>query len=178
MPETGSMDIEMPTSAGETATTSVEAAPFQRLLVPVDFSASSRAALALAMRIADRWGSEVVLFHAAGFDENDSFLDHTGVPWGRGDVVGEASEHLRRFADTVEPGSSGRVRIDATRDENAVRAVVRACERHEPSLVVLGTHPRRAPKIFRSRAERIARAVACTVVFVPGEEDVQVDADM
>jgi nucleotide-binding universal stress UspA family protein len=160
------------------ATAALPASPFQRLLVPVDFSSAARAAFTLAMRIAERWDSEVVLFHAAGLDGNDEFLDHTGVPWGRRDVLDEAGVHLQRFADAVLPGSAHRVRIDATRDENPVRAVVRACRRHAPSLVVLGTRPSQARRLLRSRAERIVRALDCSVVLVRGEPEVSVDADM
>jgi nucleotide-binding universal stress UspA family protein len=164
-------------ASGEAAA-ATGASPFERLLVPVDFSSASRAAVAMAMSIADRWGSEVVLFHAAGFDQNDEFLRYTGVPWGREDVVRETSEHLRRFADEVAPGSTARVRLDAARDENPVHAVVRACARHSPSLVVLGTHPRDRWRILRSRAERIVRALACPVVLVHGEREATVDPDM
>jgi nucleotide-binding universal stress UspA family protein len=173
----GMADVTSSTApaAGAAAT---GASPFDRLLVPVDFSSASRAAFALAMRIAERWGSEVILFNAPGPDQNDEFLRSTGVPWGQQDVVAEASEHLRRFADEVVPGSAARVRLDATRDENAVRAVARACARHEPSLVVLGTHPRERRRLLRSRAERIVRALACPVVLVRGEPEARVDADM
>lgn len=145
--------------------------PFERLLVPVDFSAGSRAAFRLAMRIADRWGSEVILFHAAGIGSADEFLEHTGVQWGRTDIVDEASDHLRRFAETVVPGSGARVRVDATRDEDPVRAVAAALGRHAASCVVLGTDPRERPRVLRSRAERIARALECPVVLAPVERD-------
>jgi nucleotide-binding universal stress UspA family protein len=180
MPE---MPISPPISpagpvAGGEEPAATEASPFERLLVPVDFSSASRAALAMAMRIADRWGSEVVLFHAAGFDQNDEFLRYTGVPWGREDVVRETNEHLRRFADEVAPGTTARVRFDAASDENAVHAVVAACARHSPSLVVLGAHPRDRRRILRSRCERIVRAIACPVVLVHGEPEPVVDPDM
>jgi hypothetical protein len=42
------------------------ATPFERMLVPVDFSSASREAFALAMRLAQRWGSEVVLLFPSG----------------------------------------------------------------------------------------------------------------
>ena len=151
--------------------------PFDRVLVPIDFSARARAAYALAMRIAERWGSEVVLFNAAGLDGNDEFLDHTGVPWGRSDVIGEALEHLQRFAETVLPGSSSRVRMEAVRAEDFARAVVDACERYSTTLVVLGSRPRDRRRVFRSPIERIMRGVSCAVIVVPGEREVYVDAD-
>jgi len=179
MPPNGLHKSRMVDLAGTTATPALGRSLFDRMLVPIDFSPASRTALATALRIADRWRSEVVLFHAAALDENDEFLDHTGVPWGRGDVVGQAADHLRNFAGTVAPGSQERVRFDATRDEDTVRAVVRACARHAPSVMVLGVRRPGRRRLFRSRAERIVRAVPCPVFLVRAEEqEVRVDADM
>jgi nucleotide-binding universal stress UspA family protein len=169
-------DVTSSTAAAEATATGLS--PFDRLLVPVDFSSASRAAYQLAMRIAERWGSEVILFNAAGPDGNDEFLRYTGVPWGKDDVVSETDEHLRRFADAIVPGSGARVRIDAARDDNSVRAVARACATHRPSLVVLGTHPHDRRRLLRSRAERIVRALDCPVVIVRGEPEARVDPDM
>lgn len=152
--------------------------PFDRLLVPVDFSAASRAAYEVAIDIAERWASQIVLFNAAGFDANDEFLDHTGADWGRSDVVGEAREHLRRFADTVVKGSADRVEIDAVRDDDPVHAVRGACARHAPSLLVLGADGReRRRRWRRSQTERIARAVTCPVLLVRGQPEAPMDAD-
>jgi nucleotide-binding universal stress UspA family protein len=151
--------------------------PFERLLVPIDFSWASREAFMLAMRLASQWDSAVVLFYAPGSDGNDEFLDYTGVPWDRADVVGEAHGYLGRFAETVLPGSSERVVIDALPADDPVRAVAQACERHRPSLVVLGTHARDRHRWSRSRAERIVRAVACPVMMVRAEREPRVDAD-
>jgi nucleotide-binding universal stress UspA family protein len=166
-----------PAATSATATEAAEL-PFRRILVPVDFSAASRAALALAMRIADRWSSEVVLFYAAGGDENDEFLQYTGVPWGRRDEEGEAREHLGLFAEAVVPGSGSRVQVEARRNDDAVEAVLDACARHRPSMVVLGTHPHRRRRIFRTRAERLVRSLPCPVILVRGEPEPPVDADM
>lgn len=174
MPEPSTTATQEPTSQAATATATN---PFDRLLVPIDFSSAARAAYALAMRLAERWGSEVVLFHAAQADGNDEFLDHTGVPWGRTDVLGEAREHLRRFADTVVPGSGSRVRVEAVRVDGAVGAVLDACARYSPTMVVLGTRPRDRRRVFRSPAERIMRALSCPVLVVRGEPEAVVDAD-
>jgi nucleotide-binding universal stress UspA family protein len=161
-------------SRGSTVT---EQSPFERLLVPIDFSSASREAFTVAMRMAEVWKSKVILFYAPGSDGNDEFLDHTGVPWGRDDVVAEAHGQLSRFAETVVPGSRDRICIDSMRADDAVRAVEAACERHSPSLVVLGTHPRDRRRWTRSRAERIARAVPCPVMMVRGAPEAVADAD-
>jgi nucleotide-binding universal stress UspA family protein len=155
----------------------MRAAVFSRLLVPVDFSPSSRAALALALDIAERWGSEVILFYAAGFDANDEFLDHTGVPWGRDDVVGDARDHLMRFADAVVTGGAERVRAEAVRDEDHTRAVTQACERHKPSMVLIGTPAREPRRWRRTRAEKLVRVLGCPVLLIRGEPEAKMDAD-
>lgn len=174
MPGTSPSATQQAASQEATATATN---PFDRLLVPIDFSSAARAAFTLAMRLAERWGSEVVLFHAAEADGNDEFLDYTGVPWGRSDVLRETREHLLRFADTVVPGSSSRVRVEAVRADSPVRAVVIACARYSPTMVVLGTRPRDRRRVFRSPAERIMRAVSCPVLVIQGEAEAVVDAD-
>jgi nucleotide-binding universal stress UspA family protein len=151
--------------------------PFERILVPIDFSWAARDAFTLAMRLSSHWNSAVILFYAPGSDGNDEFLDYTGVPWDRDDIVGEAHGYLSRFAETVVPGSSERVIVDAFPADDAVRAVAEACERHSPTLVVLGTHARDRRRWSRSRAERIARAVPCPVMMVRAPREPRVDAD-
>lgn len=151
--------------------------PFERILVPIDFSWAARDAFTLAMRLSSHWNSAVILFYAPGSDGNDEFLDYTGVPWDRDDIVGEAHGYLSRFAETVVPGSSERVILDAFPADDAVRAVAEACERHSPTLVVLGTHAHDRRRWSRSRAERIARAVPCPVMMVRAPREPRVDAD-
>jgi nucleotide-binding universal stress UspA family protein len=147
------------------------AAPFERILVPVDFSAASRAAFVAAIGIADRWGSQVVLFNAPGYDCNDGFLNATGVPWGLDDVLEETREHLRSFADTVAPGSATRVTVDVQQEDDPVRAIVNACARHASTLVVLGVHPHARRPLRRTRHERVVHEVSCAVLLVPGEAE-------
>lgn len=166
-----------PQTGPQGSSASTTCSPFERLLVPIDFSWAARDAFKLAMTMADCWSSSVVLFYAPGSDGNDEFLDYTGVPWGRGDVVGEAHGQLARFAETVVPGSADRICIDAFRDDDPVRAVAEACRRHRPTLVVLGTHGRVRRRWLRSRSERIVRAVSCPVMMVPAEPEPYVDAD-
>jgi nucleotide-binding universal stress UspA family protein len=153
-------------TAGEPA-----AVPFARILVPVDFSAAARAAYVAALGIADRFGSQVILFNAPGPDNNDEFMNATGVPWGRDDVAEDAREHLRSFADTVVAGSATRVTIDVAQADDPVKAVVAACGRLAPSLVVLGVHPRVRRRLRRTIHERIVHDVDCAVLLVPGEPE-------
>jgi nucleotide-binding universal stress UspA family protein len=154
--------------AGSTATRPPDA-PFERLLVPIDFSDASRTALKAALRLADREGSEVVLFHAAGYEGNEAFIAALGAPWSTSDILEEVHTHLRTFAEMVWPGSGPRVRVHATRSDDPVEAVARAVEMHDSTLAVVGTHHRR--RVLRSTAERIAHALPCAVLLTPGNEE-------
>lgn len=148
-----------------------------RVLVPVDFSLASRLALGLAMSMVDGRASDVVLFHAAGVDDNDEFLDYTGVPWGRSDVLTQARDHLRRFAEAVTPGVGDEVRLDSERDDDVVRAIVRAAVRCAPSIVVLGSHARPRRRWGRSTVERVLRRLSCPLVVVRGAPEPSMDPD-
>ena len=165
------------TAGSSVMTEELTGGSIERVLVPVDFSSASRVAFAWAMGQAEKRGATVVLFHAAGADQNDGFLNSTGVACGRNAVVTQARNHLRRFADAVVPGSGTRVYVEAERDDDAVRAVSRACARHTPSMVVLGAHPREKRRWRRSRAERIMRKLSCTVILVRGEPEAYMDPD-
>ncbi len=145
--------------------------------MPVDFSWASREAFLTAMRLADAWHSSVVVFYSPGGDNNDEYLDYTGVPWGRGDVIGEAHGQLSRFTETVLPGCAERICLDAVPDDDPVRAIADACRRHEPTLIVLGSTDRDRRRWSRSRVERIVRAVACPVMIVRAQHEPHVDAD-
>jgi nucleotide-binding universal stress UspA family protein len=144
-----------------------ESAPFPRVLVPIDFSPASRDALALAEKMTAPWASEVVLFNAPGMSENDGFLQGTGAHWGRSDVLEEAREHLRSFAESVAPGLGARARFEARRDEDLIASIVRASAELGASLLILGSILAERPRWRRSLVERIARAVSCPVLVVP-----------
>jgi nucleotide-binding universal stress UspA family protein len=147
--------------AADPAPLTTPQSPFERLLVPVDFSPSSRVALEAALQIAEQQGSEVVLFHASGFKDT-TFLDARDVGWGG--TVSEVEQHLRSFAEEVRPGSGARVTVDASQEGgSAVKAIGRAAQRHHTTLAVVGTSD--PPRWSRSTAEQIAHVLPCAVLL-------------
>jgi nucleotide-binding universal stress UspA family protein len=154
-------------NAAPSASAAHDPAPFPSVLVPIDFSLASRAALALAIQMTAPWNSEVIVFNAPGMSENDGFLQGTGASWGRSDVVAEARDHLRSFVERIAPGSGPRIRVEARRDEDFVSSVVHATEQLHASLVILGASTANRPRWRRTPAERVARKVRCPVLVVP-----------
>ena len=138
---------------------------FSRILVPIDFTDASRAALAAASEVARRFGSVVVLFHVANAGENDGFLAGTGAAWSLPDVIAVGRELLRAFAEEEQPELSSSFVYDVIGSVEVERAVSLAATRHDATLVVISS-PHEGS--FRSRSERIARELTCPVLLVHG----------
>jgi nucleotide-binding universal stress UspA family protein len=144
-----------------------EAGVFSRILVPIDFTDASRAALAAAADVARRLGSIVVLFHVANAGENDGFLAGTGAAWSLPDVIAVGGELLRAFAEEEQPDLASSFVYDVVGSIPVERAVALAATRHDATIVVIA-----APNegVFRTRSERIARELTCPVLLVHGEK--------
>lgn len=136
------------------------------LLVPVDFSKTSRKALDLARALAPRLGSEVVLLHvferpiptyAEIPPETIETFYGTALP---------AAE--RALADLAE--SLGGLRT-VFREGDAGREIVAVTDELSPEMVVIGTHGRRglARLVFGSTAEYVIRRAGAPVLTVRGD---------
>ena len=135
-----------------------------RILVAVDFSPCSRAALSLATALAQRQRSSLLLAHAVGAAP----LEVPSVPMGmtaqerdmvmaaEAEVARDASE-IRRRGITVETrvvlGSAAKTLADMARELDA-------------KLIVMGTHGRKgaAHLFLGSVAEQVVRAATCPVL--------------
>src|SRR5205807_3371311 len=85
-------------------------ATFRRILVPIDFTGASKRALATALELQRRFGSEVCLFHMTELGANDEFLAGVGGTKATGtELVNEAVGRLQRFVENIFPGSSSLV---------------------------------------------------------------------
>lgn len=135
----------------------------KHILVPVDGSACSRAALAQAVQLADDLGAEIEVLHVRAPDQfgvgsttavaasaQESF-DHE-----MDDAIAAAEEclheRLRRVIDTGDP----------------VRKILERAASDDVDLVVLGTHGRsgRLRELVGSVAENVVRNSRCPVLTV------------
>lgn len=142
----------------------------QRLLVPVDFSGSSTAALHRALDLAERTGAEVHVLHVvpgapAALDDEASTVppeDRTFYQraWARAD--GELTAYFRREHighDVRRVLSHG----------HPAEVVLGYAEAQEVDLIVMGTHGRRGVRRFLlgSVAEEVLRRADVPVLVVP-----------
>lgn len=136
----------------------------ERLLVPVDFSDASAAAVSLAGRLAQGCGAAVTLLHAEALEAPVYFtreqVDQLAAE--RRQRQQQAEAYLNTFgrAHTNVPFTS----LIATRPP--VEAITQ--EARTADLVVLGTHGRRGPQLWwlGSVAERVLRDLTTPVLVV------------
>jgi nucleotide-binding universal stress UspA family protein len=147
-------------------TASVSKLPFKRLLCPVDFSASSMAALRRALSIAKESDARLTLMHVIEWAVDDQFLT---------DHLGDASAFRRAIEERA------RERLDAaisTDDRTWCRPSTRlahgkpyeqilaTAEQEETDLIVIGVHSRNAFDVllFGSTTNQVVRRASCPVM--------------
>jgi nucleotide-binding universal stress UspA family protein len=140
------------------------------LLVPVDFSETSRRALAWAFDYAARAPCDVHLLHVI----EDHFFDLLegreiqGVAAELARISADAAAELERMVpDAEERERIGRIQRHVARG-HAAPEILRLAEKLGADLIVMGTHGRSgiAKLLVGSVAEKIVRRAACTVVCV------------
>jgi universal stress protein A len=143
----------------------------RRILVPVDFSACSLAALEHAVSLAQRFGSSIDVLHVWP-------LPRALSPDGALAVPGHMLETVAEFAEGEADRSLDAVLYDVAQSGVAVRALL---ERGDPAaaivqvagdgnydLVVMGTHGHTGlSHLVRGRvAERVVRRAPCPVLTI------------
>jgi nucleotide-binding universal stress UspA family protein len=140
-------------------------AVFERVLVPVDFSEGSRRALATALELKRRFGSEVHLFRLTESSENDQFLAGTGAEAvSPRALIEDAEERLRRFVDNVLPGRSGEVITHAQVGVDVIHGIARSARHIRTTLVLLAEEPRQA--LFRTQVEKLVQELDGAVMIL------------
>jgi nucleotide-binding universal stress UspA family protein len=141
---------------------------FYRIVVPTDFSRCAEEAWALAQRLADAFGSELVLLHvlveAPLFQEGPFSMDkarrvyEAARKW--------AEESLEQWAGTAR-GKGLNVRW-VLRTGVPYREIVALATDERADLVLMGTHGRGGidRALLGSVADRVVRLAPCPVLTV------------
>ncbi len=145
---------------------------FQKLLVPLDFSKHSDAALALAIELGKEHGAELHLLHAYELPAAVTMAYGIAIPQAVWEGVQEAvTTRLAEALDRVEAaGLRGHSHI-ATGP--AADAIVSAAEAQGVDLIVMSTRGLTGLKhvLLGSVAERTIRTAPCPVLTVKGEDE-------
>jgi nucleotide-binding universal stress UspA family protein len=140
------------------------------ILVAVDFSQGSKAALAQAAFMAQRVGAHLHVLHVWGGPEfvppDESTSDTTVSSFSRA-LEAQATRELEKFVNEAKERG---IAIEHSFMESGVASstIVAVAKRHKYDLIVLGTHGRTgvAHALLGSVAERVVRQAHCPVVTV------------
>jgi len=141
----------------------------KRILVPIDFSACSDAAIEYAISLAQSFQAQVFLMHvleppAYGLDFS---LTYPGVP------VEAKQKLIEAIKQSVE--KMRKLGIDA--EGSFVMGVpfieiIKTAKKHEADLIIMGTHGRTALAhlLLGSTAERVIQRAHCPVLTIKAEK--------
>ena len=142
--------------------------PFQRILLPTDFSGFSSQALRHALALARRFNARLKVVHVIqGFyPVGDAML--AAAPPAEGRKMAESDTHAF-MAAARDAGIDYDLEI---REGNPWREILAAAVQMPADLVVMGTHGRSGPERFLlgSVAEKLSHRLPCPVITVGQEE--------
>jgi len=142
---------------------------FSRILVPLDFSAPSDAALEYARTVATRFGASLQLLHVAEDPYRSPYSAEVYVPEVEGlrdeilaDVTGRLKDRLRS-SDIRDLGATANAVVGTP-----ASSIVEYAGAHDIDLIVMGTHGRGGMShlLMGSVAERVVRTAPCPVLTV------------
>jgi nucleotide-binding universal stress UspA family protein len=141
---------------------------WKRILCPVDFSETARAAMETAIELASKFDSEIVLVHAYPIP-GYTFPDGSAVASSRmlQELADEAVRHLEEWRELAVKGGAKRVTVETAVGDPAGE-IVRVAQEANVDLVVMGTHGRTGIEhaLMGSIAERVVRRAKCPVLTV------------
>jgi len=146
-----------------------------KILVPLDFSTSSDAALEFARTVARSFGASLQLLHVfedpvltTGFAEAYAPLP----PDTRAALIDDAGTQLANRLSAEDRGQF-RATTDVISGFSAT-AIVEYAQDHDIDLIVMGTHGRTgmAHLVIGSVAERVVRLASCPVLTVRADKAV------
>jgi nucleotide-binding universal stress UspA family protein len=148
------------------------------ILVPVDFSESSKAAVRQAVRLGRLYGARIDLLHVGETVPVPSFYDTGFLVYEYGPKFTDHTiEQLHGLADdamAAEPGERLEVRAHVGVGQ-VPGVIVKEAERLGSDVVVMGTRGLSGLKhlLLGSVAERVLRTAPCPVVVAKSEADIE-----
>jgi nucleotide-binding universal stress UspA family protein len=142
----------------------------KRILVPIDFSRSSDAAIALALSLAQSFDAEILVLHAYE-------IPAAAYPTGPMIAIGDLSEAIECAAEagvraTVEKMKETRPLVtSAVRPGRPWRVILEVADEWHADLIVMGNHSKHgiAEALLGSVTEKVIRAGHLPVLTAKSE---------
>jgi nucleotide-binding universal stress UspA family protein len=142
--------------------------PFKRLLCPIDFSASSLAALAFAFSLAKEGDAELTLLHVFEWPDEPLTDRPINVPEYRAQLEQAVAAKLRALVpDAARDWCRPATRIGHGK---AYREILGTATEDQTDLIVMGVHGRNALDVmlFGSTTNQVVRRATCPVLTLRG----------
>jgi nucleotide-binding universal stress UspA family protein len=143
----------------------------KKILVPIDFSVTSRKAFQYALRFAEQFGCEIVLLHVV-----EPVEAIAGAPL-RVDIFVQPEEDTTAAeAELASLAATSRSRrssiMSAVRTGHAPNEITKAAKELDVDLIVIATHGYTSWRhmCIGSTAERVVRSATCPVLVVRDKE--------
>ena len=138
-----------------------------KILVPVDFSSSSHAALDAAIEQAEKFHAEIILLHVIPAFPNVSIPDSIT----EASVVEQAQKAAKdRFAVSQKALAAKGIQMRSSVEvgNDIAGAILDAAERENADMIVISTHGLSGwyPMVFGSIAEKIVKLAQCPVLLL------------
>lgn len=139
----------------------------RQILVPVDFSEPSKAALLYALRFAKRFGAKLTVIHVA-----QPIPHHHPLSMTPESMLHNAEACLAGFCAGMGCGP-GAIETRVIRQGNAFHEICDAAHAYKCDLVIIGTYGRGGLRhmLLGSTAERVVRQSCCPVLVVHQQAD-------
>jgi len=141
-----------------------------KILVPVDFSGSSRAALEYAAVLGAQLGADVDVLHVWQRSHEGESREELLTEFKHSEAGKRMMEWLASFELRGDVAAHGCLTPGAHRD--VPDAIIEVVKSREYDLIVMAAHTRHGLSRFRRNgvAEKVMRRAPCPVVAVPTEE--------
>ncbi len=135
----------------------------QRILVPVDLSATSEAVVGAAADLARALGAELRILHV--YTPDDAADAQGERPDAHATFAGRLEDAVRALAGRV----GVRADVEVCQGWSIPEQILQTARRWEATLIVMGTHGRRGWRrvLLGSVAEEVLRHAACPVLVIP-----------
>lgn len=138
-----------------------------RILVPIDFSASSHAALDAATELAEKFHAEVFLLHVIPAFPNVSLPDSITEAAVIEKAKAAASQRFD-VSEAVLKGKGIKVTTAVEVGDDVAGAILETAETQKADLIVITTHGLSGwyPQVFGSNAEKIVKLAQCPLLLL------------
>jgi nucleotide-binding universal stress UspA family protein len=139
----------------------------KRILLPIDFSLSSQAALEMAADLAQHFHAELYLVHVLPFFPTSTLPDFVPEENFLQEARSRADKRLTKCLETLSArGINATSRVEIGND--VAGNIMEVVEREHIDLVVISTHGISGwhPMIFGSIAEKVVKLVQCPLLLL------------